>query len=104
MLSIIGTAESGSEHPLGTAVVKYVKSVIGVETLAKCDAFSAVPGRGLKANVSEIENLVKIEPSSGALKEREQFKSDILVDKSSEASGKTFTTSNILMNHIRKRT
>jgi Cu+-exporting ATPase len=61
LLSIIGTAENSSEHPLGQAVVRYAKSVLNVDLLGKCTQFSAVPGRGLKATVSKIEQLSKIQ-------------------------------------------
>lgn len=90
LMCIIGTAEGASEHPLGKAVVKYVKDVVGAETLAKCDAFTAVPGRGLRAHISEIEQVIQKEPNSETLNEREKFKQEILIDESVNATNTSF--------------
>lgn len=56
LLSIVGTAESSSEHPLGDAVVKYVKKFFGVRDLGKCVQFEAKPGYGLQATVNGLLN------------------------------------------------
>lgn len=56
ILAIIGTAEQSSEHPLGKAIVKYVKEELRVEAIGKCTNYSAEPGRGLRASVSQIEH------------------------------------------------
>ena len=58
LLAIIGSAESSSEHPLGEAIVRYVKNELKVESFGKCLQFIAVPGLGLKAVVSQIDNLL----------------------------------------------
>jgi Cu+-exporting ATPase len=58
MLAISGTAESGSEHPLGTAVRAYCKSYFGSEQLGHCEDFQSIWGYGLSAKVSGIESIV----------------------------------------------
>ena len=61
-LSIVGTAESSSEHPIGLAISQNAKEVLESQTLAQCRDFEAVPGHGLKCVVSGIENLTNGEP------------------------------------------
>lgn len=39
ILAIVGAAESGSEHPLASAIVKYAKIVLGCEVSAKISDF-----------------------------------------------------------------
>jgi len=58
MLAIAGTAESGSEHPLGKAVLGYCKSRFGWEQFGHCGDFNAVWGYGLSAKISRIEFLI----------------------------------------------
>ncbi|KAL0281219.1 UNVERIFIED_CONTAM: hypothetical protein PYX00_002272 [Menopon gallinae] len=59
LLGVIGTAESSSEHPIGSAIVKLVKQVIGNETIGKCNAFQTVPGCGVKCSVSHVRDMIK---------------------------------------------
>ncbi|CAI9590586.1 unnamed protein product [Staurois parvus] len=59
LLAIVGTAESNSEHPLGSAVTKYCKEVLNVETLGTCSEFQAVPGCGVSCKVSNIDQLLR---------------------------------------------
>eukprot|EP00118_Oscarella_pearsei_P028212 m.1691 g.1691 ORF g.1691 m.1691 type:complete len:1191 (+) comp7721_c0_seq2:32-3604(+) len=59
-LSVIGTAESGSEHPLGTAIVEYAKRELGVEVLGRVFDFEAEPGLGLKCTVSHVDEVFAI--------------------------------------------
>lgn len=59
LLAIVGTAESNSEHPLGSAVTKYCKEVLNVEMLGTCSDFQAVPGCGISCKVSNIEQLLR---------------------------------------------
>ena len=49
MLAIVGAAESGSEHPLGSAVVKFVTDAFAIEgiTGASLAGFRTVPGQSL---------------------------------------------------------
>lgn len=58
LLSLIGSAEKGSEHVLAKAVVRFIESLPDVPELAEPDDFSAVPGRGLSAHVREHAVLV----------------------------------------------
>ncbi|XP_030065925.1 copper-transporting ATPase 1 isoform X3 [Microcaecilia unicolor] len=58
ILAILGTAESNSEHPLGSAITKYCKQELDTESLGKCVDFQAVPGCGISCKVSGIEALL----------------------------------------------
>ncbi|XP_040904531.1 copper-transporting ATPase 1 [Toxotes jaculatrix] len=59
LLAIVGTAENNSEHPLGAAITKYCKQELGTESLGTCTDFQAVPGCGIRCQVSNTENLLK---------------------------------------------
>ena len=61
-LSIVGTAESGSEHSIGMAISRNAKEVLETQALGHCTDFEAVPGYGLKCMVSGIESLTNGEP------------------------------------------
>lgn len=72
-LSVVGTAESSSEHPIGLAISQNAKEVLESQALGHCTDFEAIPGYGLKCLVSGIENLtngepVNIEPVEGLSK------------------------------------
>ncbi|XP_043249587.1 copper-transporting ATPase 1 isoform X3 [Colletes gigas] len=54
LLVIICTAETNSEHPIASAIVRYVKETIDSEAAGKCSNFQAVAGCGLKCKVSHI--------------------------------------------------
>lgn len=56
VLRLTASVESGSEHPLGQAIVRKAKQK-GVNLIAPQD-FEAVPGRGVKAKLDEKEVLV----------------------------------------------
>ncbi|XP_069067208.1 copper-transporting ATPase 1 isoform X2 [Pleurodeles waltl] len=58
MLAIVGTAESNSEHPLGSAVTKYCKKILNVDILGSCTEFQAVSGCGISCKVSNIDALL----------------------------------------------
>ncbi|XP_078544951.1 copper-transporting ATPase 1-like isoform X2 [Lissotriton helveticus] len=58
LLAIVGTAESNSEHPLGSAVTKYCKKTLNVETLGSCTEFQAVSGCGISCKVNNIDALL----------------------------------------------
>lgn len=61
-IAICGTAESGSEHPLGQAVVTHAKEVLNVSTVSKCTNFKAEMGYGLSCTVSNIECMLQGPP------------------------------------------
>lgn len=58
MLTVIGTAENNSEHPIATAVVKYVNEFLQANSLGTCSNFISVPGCGIRCTVSNIERAV----------------------------------------------
>uniref|UniRef100_A0A803TDX7 P-type Cu(+) transporter n=1 Tax=Anolis carolinensis TaxID=28377 RepID=A0A803TDX7_ANOCA len=58
ILALVGTAESSSEHPLGTAITKYCKQELDTETLGTCTDFQVVPGCGIRCKVTNIESLI----------------------------------------------
>lgn len=59
LLAIVGTAENNSEHPLGAAITKYCKQELGTESVGTCTDFQAVPGCGVRCQVSNTEALLK---------------------------------------------
>uniref|UniRef100_A0A8C4HAI9 P-type Cu(+) transporter n=1 Tax=Dicentrarchus labrax TaxID=13489 RepID=A0A8C4HAI9_DICLA len=59
LLAIVGTAENNSEHPLGAAITKYCKQELGTESLGACTDFQAVPGCGIRCQVSNTETLLR---------------------------------------------
>ncbi|KAK7922857.1 hypothetical protein WMY93_009759 [Mugilogobius chulae] len=59
LLAIVGTAENNSEHPLGASITKYCKQELGTESLGTCTDFQAVPGCGIRCQVSNTETLLK---------------------------------------------
>ncbi|SMO54963.1 heavy metal translocating P-type ATPase [Fodinibius sediminis] len=56
MLCLSASAEKGSEHPLGRAIVEYVEGK-GIE-LKPVNRFQAITGKGIQATVDETEVLV----------------------------------------------
>lgn len=58
VLTVIGTAENNSEHPIATAVVKYVNEFLQTNSLGTCSNFMSVPGCGIRCTVSNIEKSV----------------------------------------------
>ncbi|XP_030606657.1 copper-transporting ATPase 2 [Archocentrus centrarchus] len=63
ILAVVGTAEAGSEHPLGIAVAKHCKQELGSDVLGCCQDFQAVPGCGISCRVSSVEHLLLLQPS-----------------------------------------
>ncbi|XP_064636017.1 copper-transporting ATPase 1-like isoform X2 [Lineus longissimus] len=62
VLAIIGTAEASSEHPIANAIVTYVKNALRITTLGKTVDFQAVPGCGLKCQVTNVETVFDNSP------------------------------------------
>jgi Cu+-exporting ATPase len=56
ILKIAGTIESGSEHPLGEAIVRAARHQF--EDLPKVSSFEAIPGHGIRGKVEETEVLL----------------------------------------------
>lgn len=59
LLAIVGTAENSSEHPLGASITKYCKQELGTDSLGACTDFQAVPGCGIRCQVSNTETLLR---------------------------------------------
>ncbi|XP_046879490.1 copper-transporting ATPase 1 [Hypomesus transpacificus] len=59
LLAIVGTAENNSEHPLGAAITKYCKQELETDSLGACSDFQAVPGCGVRCQVSNTETLLQ---------------------------------------------
>ena len=58
LLSILGAAESGSEHPLAKAIVGFVKEALHLEEITgRVAQFNTVPGCGLSVLISHIEEM-----------------------------------------------
>lgn len=58
VLSVLGCAESNSEHPIASAIVTFVREALGTELTGISDNFQAVPGCGLKCVVARITGMV----------------------------------------------
>lgn len=87
ILSAIGCAETNSEHPIATAITKYIREAIGSELTATSQNFQAVPGCGLRCTVSNLADLVAKARSSS---EMSNFESLI-----SAGSSGIFTVNNV---------
>jgi Cu+-exporting ATPase len=55
--SLVGVAESGSEHPLGRSIVTHAQSVVGDGFDGEIGEFEARPGYGIKCTVVGSENV-----------------------------------------------
>ena len=88
LLAIAASAESSSEHPLGRAIVKYSKEVLGVsEVTGRCDQFSAVPGCGLKARVSCLGGMVRAGLESERVGQYEEWREKAARDSELQLGG-----------------
>lgn len=83
LLFLAATAEKGSEHPLGVAIVKKAEGL----NLGTVDSFTAIPGQGIKATYAKGEILVgtaKLLQENGIKVEAIQQQKEAL-----ESAGKT---------------
>ena len=78
-LALVQSAEQSSEHPLGVAITKYAKTILGGVTVGVTDTFEVFPGQGLRAVVKHLEPLMAepITVSSNIVRERECISSDV---------------------------
>ncbi|XP_049824335.1 copper-transporting ATPase 1-like isoform X3 [Aethina tumida] len=58
ILSVVGCAETNSEHPIGLAIVKYVKEALGTDLSGTSSNFQTVPGCGMKCTVGNLDQMV----------------------------------------------
>lgn len=58
IFSILGCSEKNSEHPIGAAITKFIKETMKIDLSGVSSNFQAVPGCGLKCEVSQIESMV----------------------------------------------
>ncbi|XP_025830887.1 copper-transporting ATPase 1 isoform X2 [Agrilus planipennis] len=58
ILAAVGCSEMNSEHPIATAIVKYVKEVFQCDLTGISTNFQVVPGCGLRSNVSNIQTML----------------------------------------------
>ncbi|XP_032879307.1 copper-transporting ATPase 2-like [Amblyraja radiata] len=74
LLAIVGTAESSSEHPLASAIVKYCKEELGTDVLGQCTDFDSVPGSGIVCKVTNIEAVLMKSEQSPSTQQSTQIK------------------------------
>ncbi|MCU9612948.1 heavy metal translocating P-type ATPase [Caldibacillus lycopersici] len=84
-LALVGAAEKKSEHPLAEAIVEGIVQK-GI-SLLECTDFEAIPGYGIKANVSGHEILIGTRKL--LLKNKVEIETAILKMQELEANGKT---------------
>ena len=64
LLQRVATVEARSEHPIAQAIVRFAEQR-GLRPAAQVDAFTAVPGRGVRASVDATEILIGTETFVG---------------------------------------
>lgn len=63
-LTVLGAAESNSEHPIASAIVKMCKEMLETDVFGRSSDFQAIPGCGIKVNISNTEPVLKIAEKS----------------------------------------
>nr|XP_023018681.1 copper-transporting ATPase 1 isoform X1 [Leptinotarsa decemlineata] len=58
ILAALGSAEANSEHPIATAIIKYVREALGTESTGSSSNFQSVPGCGMKCTVSNLSGII----------------------------------------------
>ncbi|KAK9892530.1 hypothetical protein WA026_020515 [Henosepilachna vigintioctopunctata] len=58
IFSALGCAETNSEHPIGIAIIKFVKDVLNSDLTGVVSNFQSVPGCGLRCTVSSLSFMV----------------------------------------------
>jgi P-type Cu+ transporter len=94
VLTLVGTAENNSEHPIATAVVKYVNEFLQSNSLGKCSDFLSVPGCGIRCTVSNIEKSV------AAASKSEKFINFENSYKNSSSKGNIITLNNVTFEEL----
>ncbi|XP_065185852.1 copper-transporting ATPase 2-like [Sycon ciliatum] len=80
-IAVVGTAESGSEHPLGQAIVEFAKDKLNISTLGQVHGFQAIPGYGLRCDVTSVKFLLATQTlSSNTMEETNDTASQEPVD------------------------
>lgn len=93
-LTVIGTAEHNSEHPIAAAVVKYVNEFLQTNSLGTCSNFMSVPGCGIRCTVSNVEKAVS------AASRSEKFVNFENSYKTSGAKGNILTLNNVIFEEL----
>ncbi len=79
ILAAIGAAESGSEHPLATAIIRFVKEALGEDLVkAELQDYRAIAGCGLHVKIVGLRDDLEIAAESGS----EAFKAYLKVKRS----------------------
>lgn len=59
IFSVLGCAELNSEHPIATAIVKFVREALATDISCNSSNFQIVPGCGLKCTISSFDSMLK---------------------------------------------
>ncbi|ESN91056.1 hypothetical protein HELRODRAFT_90503 [Helobdella robusta] len=59
LISLIGTAESSSEHPIANAIVDHAKKILCIEQLGHVTNFNNFAGLGIECDVTSLDAVIK---------------------------------------------
>lgn len=90
-LTLVGLAESVSEHPLGEAVVSFVQEGLGGPVSGQTSDFEAVPGKGLRCTVTGID----MSDGDKSSKNNVLPSKDVMYISSALGTGKTLTQDSV---------